>query len=200
MISDAVAWLVRLLTGARVRRVGEVRANGPAIYFANHTSHLDALVLWASLPPAIRARTRPAAARDYWGGSAFRRFLAERVFHAVLIERKEVRRDANPLEVMLAVLDRGDSLILFPEGTRGDGESIGPFKSGLHHLARDRPAVALVPVHIDNLNRILPKGEFLVVPLLSCISFGPPVKLEAGESRETFLRRAERAVRELRAE
>ncbi len=198
MISGAIAWLARLFTGARVRWVGGPHENGPAIYFANHTSHLDALVLWASLPPMLRARARPAAARDYWGASVFRRFLAEKVFHAVLIERKEIRRDANPLEAMFAALDRGDSLILFPEGTRGDGVAIGAFKSGLHHLARGRPEVALVPVHIDNLNRILPKGEFLAVPLLSCISFGARFRLEDGESREQFLRRAENAVRELR--
>jgi 1-acyl-sn-glycerol-3-phosphate acyltransferase len=197
-IDPAIAYLVRVLTGARVRWLAPPRNGTPKVYFANHTSHLDALVLWASLPAALRERTRAAAARDYWGAGRVRRFLAQRAFHAVLIERKEVRREANPLAALLEVLERGDSLILFPEGTRGDGERIGPFKGGLYHLARHRPDVELVPVHIDNLNRILPKGEFLVLPLLSCIRFGAPLALEQGESRERFLERAENAVRDLR--
>jgi 1-acyl-sn-glycerol-3-phosphate acyltransferase len=99
---------------------------------------------------------------------------------------------------MLAVLDRGESLIVFPEGTRGDGERIGPFKGGLFHLARHRPDADLVPVHIDNLSRILPKGEFLPLPLLACISFGPALHLAPDETRAAFLRRAEEAVRSLR--
>ena len=196
-IDPAIAFLVRALTGAQVRWLARPTNNGPKVYFANHTSHLDAIVVWASLPASLRERTRPAAALDYWGDGRLRRFFAQRAFRAVLIERKDVRRDSNPLEALLDVLERGDSLILFPEGTRGDGERIGPFKGGLYHLARHRPDVELVPVHIDNLNRILPKGEFLVLPLLSCIRFGAPLRLENGENREIFLRRAEDAVRRL---
>lgn len=197
MIASAVTTLTRLIVGANVRGLQHVDSAGPRVFFANHTSHLDALVVWTSLPSAVRARTRPVAARDYWGATAFRRLLAERVFHAVLIERKEVRRSANPLAAMVDVLARGESLILFPEGTRGDGERIGPFKSGLFHIARERADVDLVPVHIDNLNRVLPKGEFLPVPMLACITFGPALRLRDGEAREAFLHRAEDSVRAL---
>jgi 1-acyl-sn-glycerol-3-phosphate acyltransferase len=197
VIASAVTTLTRLIVGANVRGLEHVDSASPRVFFANHTSHLDALVVWTSLPQPVRARTRPVAARDYWGATAFRRLLAERVFHAVLIERKEVRRSANPLAAMVEVLARGESLILFPEGTRGDGERIGPFKSGLFHIARERADVDLVPVHIDNLNRVLPKGEFLPVPMLACITFGPALRLRDGEAREAFLQRAEDCVRAL---
>lgn len=198
MIAGCVATLSRVIAGANVRWVDVPRSAGAKVYFANHSSHLDTLVLWAALPRELRERTRPVAARDYWGATGARRWLAESVFRAVLIERKEIRRTSNPLVQMLAVLERGESLIVFPEGTRGDGQRIGPFKGGLYHLARHRPEADLVPVHIDNLNRILPKGEFLPLPLLSCISFGPALHLEHDEPREVFLRRAEDAVRGLK--
>jgi 1-acyl-sn-glycerol-3-phosphate acyltransferase len=101
---------------------------------------------------------------------------------------------------MLAALDGKRSLILFPEGGRQRGPELAPFKSGLYHLARRRPDVEFIPVLIDNLNRILPKGEVLPVPLLSCIRFGPPLRLAENETKATYLARAREAVQHLRQE
>ena len=197
----ALAILVKLLTGSNARWVGCEPCPRQRVYFANHTSHLDALVLWTALPPALRALARPVAARDYWEASALRRHLATRVFNAVLIDRHQPSAHArNPLEPLLSALDHADrhSLILFPEGTRGVGPDAGPFKSGLYHLARHRPDVELVPVLIDNMNRILPKGELLPVPLLGGLSFGAPMHVGDGEGKAAFLERARQAVNSLR--
>ena len=196
-----LATVVKILTGGSVRWVGCAPDTRQRVYFANHTSHLDALVLWAALHPAARTLTRPVAARDYWTADPVRRHLATRVFHAVLIDRHRVSAHArNPIEPLLAALGdgRGHSLILFPEGTRGTGPDAGPFKSGLYHLARHRPDVELVPVLIDNMNRILPRGELLPVPLLGGLSFGAPVRVENGEAKAAFLDRARAAVNGLR--
>ncbi len=190
--------MARLVSGANVRWAGcgpEIRQR---VYFANHTSNLDALVVWASLPPPVRALTRPVAARDYWSKGPLRRYLANRVLHAVLIERKKPTTHDNPLADMLAALGDRYSLIIFPEGGRQTGLELAPFKGGLFHLAKDRPDVELVPVLIENLNRILPKGEFLPVPLLGSVSFGAAIKLEAGEGKARFLERAQAAVKALR--
>ncbi len=189
-----VAFVIQLLGGARARWQGCDPADRRRIFFANHTSHLDAVVLWATLPPVLRARTRPVAARDYWTASRFRLWLAEKVFRALLIERRKVTTDENPLRDMLAALDAGDSLILFPEGTRSANLEPQPFKGGLFHLARQRPEVELIPVYLENLNRILPKGEILPVPLLGSVTLGAPVRLEAGETKASFLERARQAV------
>jgi 1-acyl-sn-glycerol-3-phosphate acyltransferase len=99
---------------------------------------------------------------------------------------------------MLAVLDAGDSLIIFPEGGRFPGPEPQKFKGGLFHLAKDRPQVQLVPVYLENLNRILPKGEILPVPLLGSITVGSPIQLESGETKADFLDRARNAVWSLR--
>ena len=178
------------------------------MYFANHTSHLDALVLWAALRPDARALTRPVAARDYWLAGPLRRHLATRVFDAVLVERRHgcsttSATDGPPARHPLAPLldaleNRQNSLIFFPEGTRGSNSEPAPFKSGLHCLARARPDVEFIPVLIDNMNRILPKGELLPVPLLGGLSFGAPVRLHPGEEKADFLARARRAVSGLR--
>jgi 1-acyl-sn-glycerol-3-phosphate acyltransferase len=196
MIGSVLATMARLVSGAQVCWAGCRPTTRRRIYFANHTSHLDFLVIWAALPAAARARTRPVAAHDYWARGRLRRLLAERVFRAILVERRrEGPNDA--LDRMLAALDEGCSLILFPEGTRGRGDGTAPFRSGLYNLGRLRPEVELVPVYLENLGRVLPKGEFLPVPLRSRVVFGPPLRVEDGETREGFLERARNAVQRL---
>lgn len=198
MITPAIVGCVRVLTGARARWKDCEPSIEQRIYFANHTSNLDAVVIWSALPPALRTRTRPVAAQDYWLKSAVRRYLAQRVFKAVLIERKKVTVKTNPLQPMLAALDEGASLIIFPEGGRMDGHQVGEFKSGIFHLASHRPQVEFIPTWIDNVNRVLPKGEFLPVPFLGSVTLGTPMKLHPDESKESFLLRAKTAVEKLR--
>jgi len=190
-----IAALIRLLTGAQGRWVGCAPEPIQRIYFANHSSHLDFPVIWASLPDALRARTRPVAARDYWEASRLRRYLAEDVFRAVMVDRKRELHE-SPLRPMERALDAGDSLIIFPEGTRRIDEDAGlaPFRPGLFHLAQHYPHVQLIPVHLENLNRILPKGEFIVLPLIAVVRFGKPLPRLADESKQEFLERARAAV------
>jgi len=198
MIAEIIVFLVKLISGATVRWQGcspEIRQR---VYFANHTSHLDAVVLWAALPSHIRALTRPVAARDYWIASPIRRYLAIKIFNSVLIEREKISAHDNPVDHLLEALGQTHSLLLFPEGTRGRGPDVQPFKSGLFHLAKHRPDVELVPVLIDNLNRILPKGEVLPVPLLGGISFGAPIRWREGEGKQEFLERARADLLQLR--
>jgi 1-acyl-sn-glycerol-3-phosphate acyltransferase len=197
MIAALLIGLVRVLTGARVRWQGAGPELRQRIYFANHTSNLDALVIWAALPPAIRQQTRPIAAKDYWA-KGLRAYLANEVLHALLIERKKVTASDNPLEQMEAALANGASLILFPEGTRNAGPEPQPFKGGLFHLARKLPQVEFVPVYLENLNRVLPKGEVLPVPMLGSITVGATIRLEAEETKADFLERARMAVWNLR--
>lgn len=199
LLAGGLARVARIVGGAEVRWVDGRPESGRRIFFANHASHLDFVVLWAVLPPALRASTRPVAAEDYWTADPFRRYLAMEVFRALLVRRGggSVEQVKAQLERMVAALDAGDSLILFPEGTRGPGAEMAPFQSGLYHLARRRPQVDLVPVHLHNLHRVMPKGEFLPVPLRSRVSFGPPLRLEPGETKAAFLARARGAIERL---
>jgi 1-acyl-sn-glycerol-3-phosphate acyltransferase len=198
MMKSLFAAIARFVTGANARWVGSVPDTRQRIYFANHTSNLDALVIWAALPSEIRALTRPVAARDYWIKNKLRRYLANEIFNAVLIERKKPTVRDNPLTDMLSALGDKHSLIIFPEGGRQIGPEMAPFKGGLFHLAKDRPDIEFIPVLIENLNRILPKGEVLPVPLLGSLSFGAPIKLEESEAKTAFLERAQSAIKALR--
>jgi 1-acyl-sn-glycerol-3-phosphate acyltransferase len=203
-LAALLARLARGISGVRVRWVDSAPPAGQCIYFANHTSHLDAVVLWAALPAEARSRARPVAASDYWERNSVRRYLASRVFHAVLIERRmpgshPSRADAGAvIQKMVDAMGENHSLIVFPEGTRGTGEEVAPFKSGLYHLASRMTGVELVPSYLENLNRILPKGEVLPVPLLSSLTFGPPIRVEPWENKKIFLERAREAVRRLK--
>jgi 1-acyl-sn-glycerol-3-phosphate acyltransferase len=187
----------RFLSGASVRWIDSQPDTCQRIYFANHTSHLDVILVWSALPHAVRRLTRPVAAKDYWDRGYIRRHVA-RTYNALLVDRKEIKVHQSPVDVMLREIGTTHSLILFPEGGRTTGEVVSEFKSGLYYLSKKRPDLELVPVHIDNMNRVLPRGEFLPVPLLSCITFGPPMWLETGESKVDFLRRAREAVQRLK--
>ncbi len=199
-LAGVLAALARLISGVRVRWLDCRPDIRQRVYFANHTSHLDFVVLWSTLPTAVRALTRPVAARDYWERTAMRRFLAETVFRAVLIERHPLAQNdgfaaaKTAVNQMAEALGKSNSVIVFPEGTRGPGDSVGPFKSGIYHLCARRPDVELVPVYLENLNRILPKGEVLPVPLLSTATFGPPIRFLPEEPKKAFLGRAREAL------
>ena len=200
MTGAVLSFFARALTGATAHWRGGVPEDRRRVYFANHTSTLDLVLLWSALPEALRRKARPVAAHDYWTRNRLRHWLAARVFRAVLIERHNVTRENNPLTPMLAALAEGQSLIIFPEGGRCAGDEIGPFKSGIYHLAREIPDLEFLPVYIDNLNRVLPKGEILPVPILCSVHFGSPLRLESGEAKPAFLRRAREAVLNLRAQ
>ena len=195
--SALLVGVVKLLVGAYARWIGTGPSSTQRIYFANHTSHIDTLAIWSSLPRALRPRTRPIAARDYWG-SGLRKYIATRGFGAVLIDRNRAntndKPDVDPLAPLRAALIEGDSLIIFPEGTRGQDALPARFRSGLYRLAGEFPAVELVPVYLDNLHRSLPKGALLPVPMVCTVRFGAPIALAAGEDREIFLERARAAV------
>lgn len=190
----AITSAARLLTGARALWLGSTAQAMQRLYYANHSSHGDFVLLWASLPPELRKRTRPVAGADYWQKPGVRSFLINKVFNGVLVDR-ERKEGANPLQAMLDALDGGDSLIIFPEGTRNLGdEPLLPFKSGLYHLAQARPDVELVPVWIANLNRVMPKGRALPLPLLCTLSFGAALEPIEGEGKDAFLERARNAL------
>lgn len=189
--------LVRLLTGAQARWYGCPPKAEQRIYFANHQSHADLVMIWAALPPELRAITRPIAAKDYWTKSRLRQWITTAVFNAVYVER-ERKEGEDPLKPLAEALERGDSLIIFPEGTRGNAEEPQAFKSGLYSLALQFPQAVLVPAWIDNIQRVMPKGEVVPVPILCSVTFGAPIVLEPGEERRHFLDRARQAVIALR--
>ena len=198
VMRNALALAARILSGASARWIDSQPDTCQRVYFANHTSHLDAIVLWSALPQAVRLLTRPVAAKDYWTAGRIRRYMATEMFNAILIDRTEIKVHQSPVDMMIREIGQRYSLILFPEGGRSDGREIGEFKSGLYYLCKRRPDLELIPVHIDNMNRILPRGQVLPVPLLSCITFGPPLWLESNESKVEFLGRARDAVRRLK--
>ena len=197
----ALGWfllkLVRVLTGAQARWYGCPPQAEQRIYFANHQSHADLVMIWAALPHELRSITRPVAARDYWTKSPLKQWITTAVFNAIYVDR-ERKGDSDPLQPLEAALASGDSIILFPEGTRGDGEEPQSFKSGLYSLAVKFPQVVLVPAWIDNIQRVMPKGEVVPVPILCSVTFGAPIRVEPGEERRAFLDRARTAVIALR--
>ena len=204
MIATLLASACRLISGATVEWRCDPYADAQRIYFGNHSSHLDFIVIWSALPPRLRHHTRPVAGRDYWDHGGIRRFLASSVFRAVLIERSggaatAVDSARAAVERMALEMGERDSLIVFPEGTRSTNGEIGGFKSGLYHLACARPDAEVIPVHLENLNRILPKGESLPVPMLSRVTFGPRLPPIVDEPKDVFLARARAALLQLKA-
>lgn len=190
----AICGFAKLLTGVRPVWRGSMPDSRQRVYFANHRSHGDFVLIWASLPPHLRRLTRPVAGADYWLTSALRRYIANQVFRGVLIERMGGRKQVNPVELMGEALAGGDSLIIFPEGTRNLDDGLQSFKSGIYHLAKAHPNAELIPVWIENLGRVMPKGTFVPVPLLCSLTFGAAVSLAPDETKEAFLERARVAL------
>jgi 1-acyl-sn-glycerol-3-phosphate acyltransferase len=199
LIAALITFFARAVTAVRADWGPHVPDFRPRVYYANHVSHGDFVLLWTVLPAPVRARTRPVAGADYWLKNPIRRFIGGRVFNAVLIDRNAETRTQDPIRQMAEALEDGSSLIVFPEGTRNlEDEPLLPFRSGLYRLALARPGVEFVPVWIANLNRVMPKGEAIPVPILCTVTFGVPVRLREGEDKDAFLNKARAALLTLR--
>lgn len=197
LMSYFLLGLIRLLTGSQARWWGCPPKAEQRIYFANHQSHADLVMIWAALPKELRAHTRAIAAKDYWTKTPFRQWITTAVFNVIYVARDR-SADEDPLEPLFEALEQGDSIILFPEGTRGHTEEPQAFKAGLYNLALKFPNVELIPAWINNVQRVMPKGEVVPVPVLCSVTFGAPIRLAQGEDRRAFLVRARDAVVALR--
>lgn len=199
LLAALVPLLARIVTGVRADWRGCLPDARQRIYFANHGSHGDFVMVWTVLPPSLRALTRPVAGADYWDRPGLRGFLGRQVFNALMIDRHPTPDAPHPVELMARAVTEGSSLILFPEGTRNTTEEpLLPFRSGLYHLAKATPDIELVPVWIDNISRVMPKGEMLPIPLLCSVTFGAPIELSAVEEKSAFLARSRAALLALR--
>ena len=194
-ISQVLQLLARVLIGAYPRWVGCKPTNAQRIYFANHTSHIDGVAIWASLPRDLQKLTHPVAAYDYWATNKFKNHVAIKGLNAVYLARvKDANSNEDPMQSLYDVLGKGESLIIFPEGTRHKEDLPQKFKSGLYALASKYPHVELIPVYLENSYRSLPKGKYLPVPLICTVRFGKAMFFDPSESRRNFLDRARQAV------
>lgn len=184
--------LVSFLTGIHPKRKEEF--NYPThgnVYYANHNSHADFVMVWISLPKPWRNDARPVAGADYWLKGKIRRFLINHVFKGLLV----MRNGNDPKSItqqMSQSITAGNSLIIFPEGTRNTSDDIQllPFKTGIYHLAKENPNIRFIPIWIDKINRVLPKGKLIPIPLICDVHIGQPIQLLENESKEEFLARS----------
>lgn len=196
LIDQVLYFFVSFITGVRPKFEGDIAFSPEKkVYFANHASHGDFVMVWISLPKPWRKLARPVAGADYWLKGKIRRFVIQQVFNGLLIMRNGNDPKAITAQ-MTAALQEGSSLIIFPEGTRNtdDDAVLLPFKSGIYHLARENPDVQFVPIWIDNINRVLPKGKLIPVPIICSVNIGQEMQLFPGESKDEFLQRARDAM------
>lgn len=163
-----------ILVGVKVVNAIELKQKGPMILVSNHNSHLDTMALMSALPIKQLVRTHPVAAADYFGGNGLKRFFSRWVVNALLIPRKRAEGDPSPTDLMVKFLDKGHSLILFPEGSRGEPEKFQAFQKGIGAILKRRPHIPYIPVFMSGMGRVLPKGETLLVPFDAYVMIGKP--------------------------
>lgn len=170
---------------------------GAFILVANHSSHLDTAAILSLFSWRQLAKVRPIAAADYFEKSHIRSWLSHTFFNILSIERCHISRGCNPIDKLKIALDQGETLIIFPEGTRSKNGEIGPFHAGIVHLIKDYPHLPVIPVYLSNMYRALPKGEFILIPFFCEARIGSPVSL-AGNKEEAIarLREAELKLKE----
>lgn len=190
--------VVLLGLGLTVRRRDRLPKRGPAVLAANHNSHLDTLALMSLFPLRLLPKLRPVAAADYFGGTGAFGWFAREIIGIIPVKRGGAKEGGNPLEACEEALDRGDILVIFPEGSRGEPEALQVFRKGIGHLAKARPKAPVSPVFMHGLGKALPKGSGVFVPFNCIVSVGEP--LYGRESYDAFVAELEASLNALAAQ
>lgn len=175
--------LVLIVIGLNIRHRERIPLKGPAIVVSNHNSHLDTLVLMTLLPWPMLRQLRPVAAKDYFLRNRVLAWFALNIMHIIPLEREVIDRHRDPLAACSEALQNGDILILFPEGSRGDPEQIGTFKTGIAHLAKRNSEVPIIPIFLHGLGKTLPKGEAVLVPFFCDVFIGESIRWSGDRTR-----------------
>lgn len=184
---DILAGLAKILTGASGVWVNNKPDKKQRIYFANHTSNLDTIIIWSALPASLRSITRPVAAKDYWNQPGIRQHIATKELNVVFVERNKETRTEDPLNPLRTALNEGYSLIIFPEGKRNPEVIPGEFKAGIYHLKQEYPDVEFIPVYLENVSKTFPRGAFFPLPIICKAFFGKEIDftLTPEDSKDT---------------
>ena len=190
--------LVLIVLGLNVRHRERLPSKGPAVVAANHNSHLDTLVLMSLFPLGLLPRIRPVAAADYFLRNRAMAWFATRIIGIIPLKRAVHASGGDPLAEPTEALARGDILVLFPEGSRGNPEHLEGFKTGIAHLAKRNEEAAIVPIFLHGLGKALPRGTFLLVPFFCDVFVGEAMTWNG--DRASFMGELESRTKELATE
>jgi 1-acyl-sn-glycerol-3-phosphate acyltransferase len=188
--------ILRWIIGVKWDRASFLSEEKQFIIIANHNSHLDTMTLLASIPSRILPKVKPVAASDYFGDTPFKAKLSGYFVNALLISRSE---GSNAIRQMKKALDDGYSLILYPEGTRGNPEEEQELKPGIALLLSLCPQVKYVPAHLTGMGKALPKGDNLLIPYESSLVYGKPRSSESSD-KKAILKQIEEDFKILKTE
>lgn len=199
---DILAGVAKILTGASGVWVENQPNKKQRIYFANHTSNLDTIIIWSALPANLRSTTRPVAAKDYWNQPGVRQHIATKELNVVFVERNKETRTEDPLNPLRQALNEGYSLIIFPEGKRNPDVIPGEFKSGIYHLKQEYPNIEFIPVYLENVSKTFPRGALFPLPIICKAFFGKEINFTLSmednkENKIDFLNHCRNKVIEL---
>jgi|TARA_B110000091_G_C13749889_1_gene447169 1-acyl-sn-glycerol-3-phosphate acyltransferase len=187
---------LRLFIGLKYYNNKTLKNKKQFILIANHNSHMDTMAIMSAIPSRYIHRVHPIAARDFFGGSLFKKILMRYLVNATLIKRDRTDPENDPIDSMDKMLKKSRSLILYPEGSRGIPGVMSNFKKGLGYLIQRNPDVDVIPVYLDNVYKTLPKGKKIILPYNCSINFGEPIKFNSYEL-EDILESSEKAISKL---
>lgn len=189
LYSFLLRWFLRIIVGVKFDKTDFLKELNQFVIVANHNSHLDTITLLAALPASIIHKVKPVAAGDYFGKNRFTKALSSYFINAVLIDRKGMKENPEnaPIPRMIEELQIGNSLILFPEGTRGNPEELQPFKRGIGLVLSKKSEVPYIPAFLTGMGKNLPKGGFIPVPFNSTVRFGKPCLVKSDDSKEIII-------------